>query len=209
MIEITKNQLQACIPAASKDIIDTFCAPLNTAMQEFKINTPLRIAAFIAQIAHESRNLYCMTESTFYKDAEYLYRMFPRDFDSVQDASNYVKNSRKCASRIYANQNGNGSEASEDGWKYKGRGLIQLSGRTNYAAAGKALGLDLLEYPLLAETPEIACRTAGWFWNTHGCNELADVGLFGAITKRINGGYNGAAQRLKNYAVCKKALGIA
>ncbi len=101
-----------------------------------------------------------------------------------------------------------GNSLPGDGVKYKGRGLIQITGRSNYRNLSVSLKIaDLLTEPELLELPKYACRSAAWFWKTHGCNELADEGLFGAITKKINGGYNGAAERLKLYANAKKVLG--
>lgn len=208
-MSVSLSQLKAIMPNSSEENRARFLEPLNKAMAEFRINTPLRISAFLAQLAHESSHLSRIVESTYYKDPARLLALFPRDFKDVSDASEYVKSPEKCANRIYANQNGNGGESSGDGWKYRGRGLIQLTGRANYAECGKALGLEFVGNPELLEQPESACRSAAWFWSVHGCNDLADVGMFGAITKKINGGYNGAKERLAVYAAAKKAIGIA
>lgn len=182
---ITSEQLHEMIPYASDKKIDKFLVPLNEAMKEFNITKPLQIAAFIAQIAHESGSLHYVEE--------------------IHDGSNYefrkdLGNLDHLALQIaHANYTTTGK------W-YKGRGLIQITGYYNYAACGKALELDLIRHPkLLAET-EPACRSAGWYWDSHNLNNFADVGLFGATTKAINGGFNGAKDRLANYARCRKVL---
>jgi putative chitinase len=104
---------------------------------------------------------------------------------------------------------GNGDEASGDGWRYRGRGLIQITGKENYAACGSALGLPLLDHPELLEKPDGAAMSAAWFWQTHGCNELADVASFSTITRRINGGLNGQDDRVRYWIKAKSALEIA
>ena len=171
---ITGAQLQSIMPFA-KARIPAFVAPLNAAMQEFHINTPLRQAAFIAQIAHESGEL------------------------------RYVE---EIASGIaYEHRKDLGNTQPGDGMKFKGRGLIQITGRNNYFECGKALGVDLITNPELLETPDLACRSAAWFWTSHGLNDLADKGDFERITKRINGGYNGLKERQSYYAKAMLYLG--
>jgi putative chitinase len=147
--------------------------PLNRAMAEFEINKRLRVAAFLAQIAHESMEFLYMEEIASGR------------------AYDITVNPRK------AKQLGNIHPG--DGPRYKGRGPIQLTGRNNYRAAGKALGLNLEDNPQVAAQPTVAFRVAGWFWKTHGLNALADVGNFKEITHRINGGQNGAADRKMYY----------
>lgn len=203
---ITGSQLSAALPSAKKDSIDLYKGPLNTAMEEFGITTKPRIAAFLAQIGHESASLSKVVESTYYKDPARLLAIFPMDFDDLEDARGYVRNPENCANRIYANQNWNGDEASGDGLKYRGRVLIQVTGRVNYKECGEGIGVDLIEVPELLEEPLQACRSAAWFWKSRGCNELADTGNFGAITKKINGGYNGQKERITLYASAKKAF---
>ena len=172
---ITGTQLQSIMPFA-KARIPSFVAPLNAAMYEFHINSPLRQAAFIAQIAHESGEL------------------------------RYVE---EIASGIaYEHRKDLGNTQPGDGMRYKGRGLIQITGRNNYAECGKALGCDLITNPELLETTDLACRSAAWFWASHGLNDLADKGDFERITKRINGGLNGYQERLAYHARAKMALGV-
>lgn len=172
---ITGTQLQSIMPFA-KARIPAFIEPLNAAMHEFHINSPIRQAAFIAQIAHESGELRYVEEIA--SGIAYEYR---KDLGNTQPG---------------------------DGMKYKGRGLIQITGRNNYHECGKALGVDLITNPELLETNDLACRSAAWFWASRGLNDLADRGDFERITKRINGGLNGYQERLVYHARAKTALGV-
>lgn len=179
---------------------------LQFAMNKYQINTPYRVAAFLAQIAHESALFTKFCESCYYKDANRLLQLFPNDFTNVNDANNYVRNSEKCANRIYANQNGNGSEESGDGFRFRGRGAIQLTGKANYTQFAKAISKSLDETVAYCTTLAGAIEVSAWFWSTRNCNSLADVGLFGQITKKINGGYNGAEERLNLYKKIKTLM---
>ena len=171
---ITGATLQSILPYA-KARIPPFIAPINAAMREFHINSPIRQAAFIAQIAHESGEL------------------------------RYVKEIASGAA--YEGRKDLGNTQPGDGMRYKGRGLIQITGRNNYAECGKALGVDLITNPELLETNGLACRSAAWFWASRGLNDLADKGDFERITKRINGGYNGLKERQAYYAKAMLFLG--
>jgi len=176
---ISDDQLTKIMPGAPKGTIQKYSPYLNQAMQEAGINTPQREAAFLAQLGHESGSFKWMQELASGKEYEGSKQL--------------------------------GNTQPGDGVKYKGRGPIQLTGRANYAAAGKALGLDLINHPELAATPEVGFKTAAWFWNTHHLNTYADQGTqagFDKITRVINGGTNGAADRNSRYAVAKKQLGI-
>lgn len=151
---------------------------LEDAMREFQIDTPARQAAFLAQIAHESGHLRWLVEIW----------------------------GPTAAQARYETRYDLGNVAPGDGFKYRGRGLIQLTGRGNYKRAGDALGVDLINKPELLGEASLACRSAAWFWKTHGCNELADEGAFERITKRINGGLNGYAERLGLWERAKEVL---
>lgn len=177
--------LHSLIPHAKDIDIVTYLSPLNSCMVEFEINTPLRIAAFLAQLAHETLSLYYKEEIA--SGDAYNERIDLGNTDPL--AISAAKNSLSTVGRFY-----------------KGRGLLQTTGYYNYKVVGEALGLDLVKYPSLLLKPSNACRAAGWFWQYHNCNELADKGNFGAITKKINGGTNGAKERLVNYSICKKVL---
>ena len=178
---ISKQQLLRILPNAGQ-LAGVFVAVLNTAMVRHQIVGTLRQAAFIAQVGHESGQF-----------------RYVRELGGEQYLSKYDTGS--LAKRL-----GNTPEADGDGQKYRGRGLIQITGRANYMACGEALGLDLIKQPELLEAPQHACMSAAWFWATKGLNTLADAGQFDKITQRINGGQNGAADRHALYARALKVL---
>ena len=180
-------------------------APLNEAMAEYEINTPARQAAFLAQVAHESARLGVLEENLNYS-AEGLVKVFPKYFPTLKDAALYARQPQKIASKVYASRLGNGDEASGEGWKYRGRGLIQITGADNYRACGNALGIDFIGSPEKLTLPRPAAFSAAWFWAHRNLNALADHGDFTAITKAINGGTNGLAERLALFASAKEAL---
>ena len=184
-----------------------YLVPFDAACTEFEINTSLRLAAFAAQLAHESGDLTQWLENLNYSSSRLL-TVWPTRFNS-QVASEYAGNPVKIANRVYANRMGNGDESSGDGWRYRGRGPIQLTGRANYKAAGDALNLDLEDNPDQVATPEVGLRVAAWYWKDRGCNDLADARNFREITRRINGGMNGYPGRLKKYKANMSLLGIA
>lgn len=190
--------------------------PFSNAAAEFQINTPARLAAFIAQTGHESTGFSRLSENLYYTDAERVARIFRSSFDTnkngviepaeVTFALAYTRNPEKLANRVYAGRGGNGDEASGDGWRYRGRGLIQVTFRDNYFRCGKALGLDLIATPDLLLEYVNAARSAAWYWQTNGCNELADKGDFLAVTRRINPPAEGQADRLARLEVARSAL---
>jgi putative chitinase len=175
---ITKKMLLTIMPHSSK-YVDRYLNHLIEAMLEFGIDTKPRIAAFLAQVAHESGELKYVKEL----------------------ASGEAYDTGRKAVAL-----GNTPEADGDGQKYKGRGLIQITGRFNYEKCGTALGLDLIAFPELLELPENVCRSAAWFWASHGLNELADEGEFEKITRKINGGLNGQESRLEYYDLALQEL---
>ena len=174
---ITTQQLLQILPNAGHRA-GVFAPVLNTAMQRFQIVGAKRVAAFIAQIGHESGQLVYVREIWGPTAAQ-------KGYEGRADLGNTVAG---------------------DGFKYRGRGLIQITGRANYAACGEALGLDLISQPELLEQPQYACMSAAWFWATHGLNTLADAGSFDKITQRINGGQNGAADRRALFAKAQQVL---
>jgi putative chitinase len=180
---------------------------LNEAAQRFEIATPLRSAAFIAQTAHESAEYSRFVENLNYS-AQGLLNTWPKRF-TAEKALAYGRKPDRIASYVYANRLGNGNEASGDGWRYRGRGIIQITGKTNYQACGNGLGVDLLASPELLEQPQLAFLSAAWFWDSRKLNDLADRDDFVGITKIINGGTNGLADRQAYYELAKAALGIA
>ena len=176
-MSITQQQLLQILPNAGP-VAGVFVPVLNAAMVHYQIIGPKRVAAFIAQIGHESGQL------------------------------KYVKEiwGPTAAQAKYEGRKDLGNTVAGDGSKYRGRGLIQITGRANYMAFGEALGLDLIKQPELLEKPQHACMSAAWFWATKGLNTLADADQFDKITRRINGGQNGAADRQALYARALKVL---
>jgi putative chitinase len=166
---------------------------LNTALVRWDINTPERAAMFLAQCAHESGGFKTLIENLRYS-ANALLRTWPTRF-SPDEAVRMAYDERQIAERAYGGRMGNGIEGSGDGYRFRGRGIIQLTGRDNYTRCGQAIGQNFPEHPELLEQPQWAAQSAGWFWSTRGCNELADAGDFTGITQKINGGQNGAADR--------------
>ncbi len=180
--------------------------PIADACDTHQVDTPLRLAAFLAQTAHESGLFTALVENLNYSAAGLL-ATFPTHFDAPA-AAEYAHQPEKIANRVYAGRMGNGEEASGDGWKYRGHGLLQLTGRDDFRDCGAALDLDLLADPDQLLKPVPAALSATWEWNRSGLNELADVGNFLRITLKINGGYNGLKDRIDLYTRAKKALGI-
>ena len=171
----------------------TWCDPVNAVIQRFKLDTKVRAAAFLAQVGHESARLTRLVENLNYS-AEGLVATWPKRFDTKL-AAQVARKPEQIASIAYADRLGNGSQASGDGWKYRGRGLIQITGKSNYRDCGAVLGLDLLSNPSLLEIPTNAAMSAGWFWSMNGLNALTDAGEIETLTRRINGGLNGLADR--------------
>lgn len=202
---IDEIQLKDCLPEASDQNIALYTQAIDDALNEFDISTPQRIAAFLAQIGHESGSLKFVKENLNYS-AQGLLKTFPKYF-TADVANQYQRNPEAIANRIYANRMGNGPEESGDGWAFRGRGFIQVTGRTNYQACGDFLGMDLVSDPSYLETPEGAARSAGWYWASRNLNALADVGDMKQITRKINGGYIGLEDRIKHYNHALEVLG--
>lgn len=175
---------------------------LNETFERFQIDTPMRQASFIGQCGHECANFKVLEENLNYRAATLL-KLFPRTAKRTwgftpEEAAAYERQPKKIANRIYGNRMNNRDEASGDGWRFRGRGCIQLTGSANYHHAGKALGVDFIMEPDLVATPKYAAMTAGWFWNTHKINQFADVQDWVTMTKRINGGTIGLDDRIKH-----------
>jgi putative chitinase len=184
---LTTKQLEAMIPNASDVRIAQYLGYINAAMKAYDINTSLRVAAFIAQITHESGSLRYTSEIA--SGSAYEYR---KDLGNLDPRA--IAAARK--------------KGTTTGKFYKGHGLIQITGFHNHLKCGEALGLDLVNDPELLTKPEYAALSAAWWWRTHGLNELADKKMFQRITRLINGGTNGAEDRIANYARCLKVLGL-
>ncbi len=167
-------------------------------LPQYDINTPERVAAFIAQCAHESGGFKRLKENLNYK-WESLRRVFPKYFTTDDVAKEYAHKQEQIASRIYGNRMGNGDEASGDGFRYCGRGLIQLTGRNNYTKFAESMGMAVEDVPALLETYDGAVKSACWFWHTNNLNQFADAKDILNMTKRINGGTIGLEDRIKHY----------
>ena len=163
---------------------------LNETCKEFGIDTPFRIAGFISNTAHESAGFKFVKENLNYSAAS-LMRVWLSRFPTVQIAQQYAMNPEKIANRAYADRMGNGDEKSGDGWKYIGRGLIQLTGKNNYVAYSLACDNEALQHPEIVEQPKYAAESAGWFWNVNKLNTLADAQDGVGMRKRVNRGFNG------------------
>ena len=187
-------ELLSKLLSAPQERITPWVEAFNTTLPKFSINTSKRVAAFCAQIAVESNHLANLEENLHYSAAR-LVEVFPIHFTTSQATIYAVKGPEAIANRIYANRMGNGPEASGDGWKYRGRGCIQITGKSNYHAASTATQ-DYTVNPDLVKEPEGALSTALWYWNSRNLNSLADAMEFSKITYRINGGLIGNDTRL-------------
>jgi putative chitinase len=177
---------------------------LNETFQRFGIVTPAQQAAFIGQCGHECGNFKVLEENLNYR-AETLMKLWPKRFDAAK-AQACQRNPRLIANIVYSSRMGNRDEASGDGYRFRGRGCIQLTGHANYYHAGIACGEDFVMNPDLVATPRYAAMTAGWFWNTHKLNQYADARDYVTMTKKINGGTIGLADRQKHIAHALEVL---
>jgi putative chitinase len=203
-MEITKEQLQQIIPR--NPYIDQWCDALNKLLPDYGIDTPQRVAAFLAQCAHESGGFVFLKENLNYKWAS-LRKVFPKYFPTDELAQAYEKQPERIANRIYGSRMGNGDEDSGDGFRYCGRGLIQLTGRNNYDAFAESIETPVEEIPAYLETFEGAVQSACWFWETNNLNQFADTDDIKTMTRRINGGFIGLEDRIKHYEHARHVFG--
>jgi putative chitinase len=189
-------------------IPDSVIAMIPEVASKFEINTPLRLAHFLAQCGHESGE-FKLTQENLNYSAKGLNGIFKKYFETEADAKPYERNPQKIANKVYGNRMGNGAEASGDGWKYHGRGFIQLTGKDNYAAFGKSIGADTVNNPDLVAS-QYALASAAWFFNKNGLHKMADGGANDAtvtsITKRVNGGTIGLPDRIAHFNEFYKLL---
>ena len=205
MSVITKDQLAQLIPG--NPYLVQWCDALNEILPEYGIDTPQRVAAFIAQCAHESGGFKFLKENLNYRAAS-LRKTFSKYFPDDAVAAAYANKPEMIANRVYANRMGNGDEASGDGFRYCGRGLIQLTGRDNYAFFAGSLDIPVEEAAEYLQTFEGAVQSACWFWETNNLNQWADRDDILTLTKRINGGTIGLEDRKKHYEHAKHVLGL-
>ena len=202
-MELTLEQLKKILPG--NQYVDYWFHALSKLLPDYEINTPQRIAAFLAQCKHESGNFTAIRENLNYR-AESLMRVWPRYFPTIDIARQYAGKAEMIANRAYANRMGNGPEESGDGWRYCGRGLIQLTGKDNYQAFADSIQTPVEEVPAYLETFEGAAQSACYFWEDRHLNVFADAGDIKAMTKIINGGYLGLDDRIAHYNECIKEL---
>jgi putative chitinase len=205
MFELTQEQLKQLLPR--NPFLDHWFSALSRCLPDYEINTPQRVAAFIAQCAHESGEFKALKENLNYR-AVTLTKVFPKYFPTMEIAKQYEHKQEAIANRAYANRMGNGSEASGDGFRYCGRGLIQLTGKNNYQAFAASIETPVEEVPEFLGTFEGAVQSACWFWETNKLNQYADSGDILTMTKRINGGTIGLEDRIKHYEHALHVFGI-
>lgn len=202
-LNLTSAQLAQLLPG--NDYIDQWYAALCKILPDYDITSTNRVAAFIAQCAHESGNFKFLKENLNYR-SETLTRVWPKYFPNATIADQYAHNQEAIANRAYANRMGNGNEASGDGYKYCGRGLIQLTGKNNYQAFADSIQTAIELIPEYLATFEGAVQSAAFFWETNNLNQYADTSDILTMTKRINGGTLGLDERIKNYQIALQVL---
>ena len=204
-MEITREQLAQIIP--KNPYIDQWCGALNKLLPDYGIDTPQRVSAFLAQCAHESGGFTFLKENLNYKAAS-LRKVFSKYFPTDELAQQYAGKGEMIANRVYANRMGNGNEASGDGYRYCGRGLIQLTGKDNYTRYAESTEQSVEEASEHLLTFEGCVQSAAWFWEANNLNQWADKGDIVTLTKRINGGTIGLEDRIKHYNHALHVLGL-
>jgi len=202
-MQITADQLHQLFP--QNKYLNDLAEVLSEQFDKYEITTANRAAGFLAQCGHESNGFTVLKENLNYK-AEALNKIFHKYFPTVESANDYAHNPEKIANRIYANRMGNGDEASGDGYKFRGRGAIQLTGRDNYTKFGATIGLDPEACVADMETLDGGIESAMWFWKTNGLNAICDADDIVRMTKKVNGGIIGLAERTQIYNKAKAIL---
>ena len=207
-MELSLQQLKQLLP--KNPYVEHWHQALSQLLPDYEINTPQRIAAFVAQCSHESAGFTALKENLNYK-AVTLRKIFPKYFPTDDLANAYANMPNKqeaIANRVYASRMGNGDEHSGDGYRYCGRGLIQLTGKTNYQSFADSLEMNVEDVPEYLATFEGAAQSACWFWESNNLNQWADKGDILTLTKRINGGTIGLEDRIKHYEHALHVLGV-
>jgi putative chitinase len=203
--EFKKEHLQEII--GKNPYLDNWHSAISEILPVYDINTPERVAGWLAQCAHESGYFRFLKENLNYR-AESLLKTFPKYFKTLDEARQYERQPAKIANRVYANRMGNGDEASGDGFRYLGRGLIQLTGKNNYTLFAAAIDTPLEEIPEYLQTFEGAIQSACWFWEQNNINQWADKRDILTMSKRINGGTIGMEDRIMKYNKALKMFGV-
>lgn len=198
-MQVTLELLQHMCPKTKTSVLQGYVEPLNTVAEYYEMTAnPARLAGFLSQTAHESGGFNFIKENLNYS-AKGLMGIFKKYFPTEELAKQYERKPEKIANRVYGNRMGNGPEESGDGYKFCGRGLIQLTGKQNYTKLAEDLGISIDETIAYLETPSGAVSSAGWFWDNNNLNQYCDKGDFVTLTKRINGGTIGLADRQHHY----------
>lgn len=206
MNKVTLSLLKEICPNTKSSILERYVGPLNEVGEHYGLfENPKRMAAFLAQVAHESGSFNFIKENLNYS-AQSLNRVFRKYFPTLASAQSYARQPEKIANKVYANRMGNGPESSGDGFRFRGRGLIQLTGKSNYSKFAQSIGKSLPEAIAYLETAEGAVASAAWFWDFNKLNIYADKGDFVGLTRRINGGTIGLQDRLHHYKIALDAL---
>lgn len=205
---IAADQLKKIMPQARTQLLENFLEEFNNQLPTFKIDTPLRISAYIAQGAHESGELRELVEIMFYTTSARLQSVWPKRFPDVASTLPFLKNPEKLGNFVYANRMGNGAPESGDGFRYRGRGWFNGTGKDFYKRMTAITGHDFLTNPDDLAVPKFAVLSACAEWDDKKLNQLADAGDFKKITKIINGGFIGLEDRLLYYRKAKQAFGI-
>lgn len=204
-MELTKEMILEEFPHAKPELVDAICNSLPV-LEEYGIDTPLRLAHFLAQCSHESGGFRATEENLNYK-AETLTKIFPKYFRD-KDVNEYAHQPEKIANLVYGGRMGNGPVESGDGFRYRGRGLIQLTGHDNYKRFADGIEASLEEAIHFLSTPEGCVESAAWFWANNGLNEVADTDDVTKVTKKVNGGTIGLAEREAHTEAFKEMLGV-
>jgi putative chitinase len=207
-MNLSLQQLKELLP--NNPYVDHWYQALSQLLPDYEINTAQRIAAFVAQCSHESAGFTALKENLNYKSVT-LRKIFPKYFPTDELANAYTNMPNKqeaIANRVYASRMGNGDEHSGDGYRYCGRGLIQLTGKSNYQSFADSLEMNVEDVPEYLATFEGAAQSACWFWESNNLNQWADKGDILTLTKRINGGTIGLEDRIKHYEHALHVLGV-
>lgn len=198
-MQVTLDLLQHMCPHTKSSILEGYVEPLNTVAEYYEMTAnPARLAGFLAQVAHESGGFVAVKENLNYS-AKGLMGTFKKYFPDEATAKAYERKPEKIANKVYANRMSNGDEASGDGYRFCGRGLIQLTGRANYTKFAADLNMSIEDTVAYLETPNGAVASAGWFWDNNNLNQYCDSGDFVTLTKRINGGTIGLEDRKHHF----------
>lgn len=201
----TKEKLAKIFPANKQ--VDALFEALNTVLPKYEINTVERVAGFLAQCGHESLGFTVLRENLNYR-AETLLKVFPKYFKGgLAEAKQFERNPEKIANRVYGGRMGNGPEATGEGYKFRGRGAIQLTGKDNYTSFAKSIGKSLDETVAYVETMPGAIESACWYWNSRNLNATCDAKDIVAMTKKVNGGTIGLEDRKKHFNHALEVLG--